>query len=161
MARNVEDIVASLGASRMMEFYSGAGLFSLPLSRLVGSAGHLVTLEVDEAAVADAVANVGSDVLDAFVGDCDAPAVRELNSELGGAEIIIADPPRSGAGKEVCRAMASTGAEHILLVSCDPAAASRDLHDLLEEGYRIADMRAWDLFPYTHHFEVMTLLERI
>ena len=57
--------------------------------------------------------------------------------------------------------MASTGAEHILLVSCDPAAASRDLHDLLEEGYQIADMRAWDLFPYTHHFEVMTVLERI
>lgn len=161
LARNVEDIAASLGASRVMELYSGAGLFSLPLSRLLGSAGRLVTLEVDEAAVADAVANVGSDVLDAFVGDCDAPAVRELNSELEGAEIIIADPPRSGAGKDVCRAMASTGAEHILLVSCDPAAASRDLHDLLEEGYQIVDMRAWDVFPYTHHFEVMTLLERI
>ena len=87
--------------------------------------------------------------------------MRELNRELGGAEIIIADPPRSGAGKEVCRAMASTGAEHILLVSCDPAAASRDLHDLLEVGYQITDMRAWDLFPYTHHFEVMTVLERI
>ncbi len=54
--------------------------------------------------------------------------------------------------------MASTGAEHILLVSCDPAAASRDLHDLLEEGYQIVDMRVGCL-PHAHHFEVMTLLE--
>ena len=143
-----------------MELYSGAGLFSLPLSRIVGDQGALVTLEADEAAVADAANNLGRSVCEPFVGDVDGGAVRELNDYIGGVEVIVADPPRAGAGQEVCHAMANTGAQCIVLVSCDPAAASRDLHDLCEKGYHIADMRAWDLFPYTHHFEVMTALTK-
>ena len=160
LARNVEEIVSAHCPSRVMELYSGAGLFSLPLSRVVGERGALVTLEGDEAAVADAANNLGRSACEPFVGDVDGGAVRELNDYIGGAEVIVADPPRAGAGQEVCHAMASTGAQCIVLVSCDPAAASRDLHDLCERGYRISDLRAWDLFPYTHHFEVMTVLSR-
>ena len=160
LARNVEEIVSAHSPSRVMELYSGAGLFSLPLSRIVGDQGALVTLEADEAAVADAANNLGRSVCEPFVGDVDGSAVRELNDYIGGVEVIVADPPRAGAGQEVCHAMANTGAQCIVLVSCDPAAASRDLHDLCERGYRIADMRAWDLFPYTHHFEVMTALTK-
>ena len=160
LARNVEEIVSAHSPSRVMELYSGAGLFSLPLSRVVGDQGALVTLEADEAAVADAANNLGRSVCEPFVGDVDGSAVRELNDYIGGVEVIVADPPRAGAGQEVCHAMANTGAQCIVLVSCDPAAASRDLHDLCERGYRIADMRAWDLFPYTHHFEVMTALTK-
>ena len=160
LARNVEEIVSAHSPSRVMELYSGAGLFSLPLSRVVGDQGALVTLEADEAAVADAANNLGRSVCEPFVGDVDGGAVRELNDYIGGVEVIVADPPRAGAGQEVCHAMANTGAQCIVLVSCDPAAASRDLHDLCERGYRIADMRAWDLFPYTHHFEVMTALTK-
>lgn len=160
LARNVEEIAKACGPSRVMELYSGAGLFSLPLSRVVGPQGVLVSLEGDEAAVADATQNVEFGAFDAFVGDVDGQAVHQLNDYVGGAELIVADPPRSGAGLKVCQAMAQTRADHIVLVSCDPAAAARDLHDLCELGYSITEMKAWDLFPYTHHFEVMTVLER-
>lgn len=76
-------------------------------------------------------------------------------------EFVVLDPPRSGAGRQVLEAVEATGANTVVLASCDPAAAARDLGCLTQRGYRLAALEAWDLFPHTHHFETIALLHRV
>ena len=151
------------GAGRaVMELYSGAGLFSVPLARAVGESGRVVTLEGDEGAVRDAGENLAAfDWVDAFAGNVDREGVVDLSGQLGAVpDVVVADPPRAGAGAEVCEAIAATGAPRVVLVSCDPAAGARDLRTLTEAGYRLESLQAWDLFPHTHHVEMVSALRR-
>ena len=146
----------------VMELYSGAGLFSVPLSRALGDSGRLVTLEGDEGAVRDAGENLAAfPWVDAFAGNVDRAGVVDLSGQLGAVpDVIVADPPRAGAGAEVCQAIAATGAPRVVLVSCDPAAGARDLRALTEAGYELESLQAWDLFPHTHHVEMVSVLSR-
>ena len=146
----------------VMELYSGAGLFSVPLARAVGESGRVVTLEGDEGAVRDAGENLAAfDWVDAFAGNVDREGVVDLSGQLGSVpDVVVADPPRAGAGAEVCEAIAATGAPRVVLVSCDPAAGARDLRALTEAGYELESLQAWDLFPHTHHVEMVSVLCR-
>lgn len=151
------------GAGRaVMELYSGAGLFSVPLARAVGETGRMVTLEGDEAAVRDAGENLAAfDWVDAFAGNVDREGLIDLSGQLGAVpDVVVADPPRAGAGATVCEAIAATGAPRVVLVSCDPAAGARDLRTLTEAGYQLESLQAWDLFPHTHHVETVSVLSR-
>ena len=153
--------VGEAGAGRaVMELYSGAGLFSVPLARAVGESGRVVTLEGDEGAVRDAGENLAAfDWVDAFAGNVDREGVVDLSGQLSAVpDVVVADPPRAGAGAEVCEAIAATGAPRVVLVSCDPAAGARDLRTLTEDGYHLESLQAWDLFPHTHHVEMVSVL---
>jgi tRNA/tmRNA/rRNA uracil-C5-methylase (TrmA/RlmC/RlmD family) len=158
---------------RVMELYSGAGLFTRFLAQAAGPAGRVASLEGDEGAVADATANLeGWPQAETFVGTVDAAGVLELAGELGAggasegrgseaaADVVVLDPPRAGAGRDVCRALCSLGAPRVVLVSCDPAAGARDLRALAEGGYALESFEAWDLFPHTHHVEFVAGLTR-
>ncbi len=146
----------------VMELYSGAGLFSVPLARAVGESGRIVTLEGDEGAVRDAGENVAAfDWVDAFAGNVDREGVVDLSGQLRAVpDVVVADPPRAGAGAQVCEAIAATGTPRVVLVSCDPAAGARDLRTLTEAGYELESLQAWDLFPHTHHVETVSVLSR-
>ena len=160
---NVPFGAGEAGAGRaVMELYSGAGLFSVPLARAVGESGRVVTLEGDEGAVRDAGENLAAfDWVDAFAGNVDREGVVDLSGQLGTVpDVVVADPPRAGAGAEVCEAIAATGAPRVVLVSCDPAAGARDLRALTEAGYELESLQAWDLFPHTHHVEMVSVLSR-
>lgn len=143
-----------------VELYSGAGLFSAVLAHAIGPDGHLVTIEGDEAAVADAADNVATwGNTEVCVGWIDEEAVLDAAAMLGRPpRVVVMDPPRDGAGREVCAQVASLGAERIVLVSCDPAAGARDLRTLTDTGYVLHDIQVWDLYPYTHHVETVSLL---
>ncbi|MBS4999605.1 MAG: class I SAM-dependent RNA methyltransferase [Actinomyces sp.] len=146
----------------VMELYSGAGLFSVSLARALGESGRVVTLEGDEGAVRDAGENLATfDWVDAFAGNVDREGIVDLSGQLGAVpDVVVADPPRAGAGAEVCEAIAATGAPRVVLVSCDPAAGARDLRALTEAGYELESLQAWDLFPHTHHVEMVSVLRR-
>ncbi|NDE89261.1 MAG: class I SAM-dependent RNA methyltransferase, partial [Micrococcales bacterium] len=73
---------------------------------------------------------------------------------------VVIDPPRSGAGREVVTELVRLMPEHLIYVACDPIALARDLKDLLAANYRIAKIKAFDLFPHTHHFETVVSLVR-
>ncbi|MGW4285108.1 hypothetical protein ACWEFY_35340, partial [Nocardia sp. NPDC004750] len=75
-------------------------------------------------------------------------------------DVVVLDPPRAGAGKEVVGAVTASGPARIIHVGCDPAAFARDLGLYQAAGYRLADLRAFDAFPATHHVESLALLER-
>jgi 23S rRNA (uracil1939-C5)-methyltransferase len=75
-------------------------------------------------------------------------------------EFIVVDPPRSGLGDSVTRALASMSAPRLTYVSCDPATLARDLVPLLAAGYRVEGAHLVDLFPQTYHLESVLQLAR-
>jgi tRNA/tmRNA/rRNA uracil-C5-methylase (TrmA/RlmC/RlmD family) len=77
------------------------------------------------------------------------------------ADLVVLDPPRAGAGKATIRQITGLGARRIAYVACDPAALARDLAFFRDAGYRPISLRAFDLFPMTHHFECVAVLEPV
>ncbi|WP_194786222.1 class I SAM-dependent RNA methyltransferase [Actinomyces haliotis] len=153
----------TVAGTRVLELYSGAGLFTLPLA-LLGC--DVASLEGSEQAVRDARRTLhdlpGTRL---HAGRVTAASVAALGSSFGPgrderADVVVLDPPRSGAGREVIESVAALGPRRIVLVACDPAALARDLGTLLGAGYAPAALAALDMFPHTHHFETVAVLER-
>jgi tRNA/tmRNA/rRNA uracil-C5-methylase (TrmA/RlmC/RlmD family) len=139
------------------DLYSGVGLFTGGLAQRFGAGIHATAVETSKAAIADAELNL-RDL--SKVRAVAMPVERYLKS-LDGVKAnstFVLDPPRSGAGKEAVTQLLRIKPRHLIYVACDPIALARDLGDLLAGGYRIADARAYDLFPHTHHFETLVSL---
>jgi tRNA/tmRNA/rRNA uracil-C5-methylase (TrmA/RlmC/RlmD family) len=75
------------------------------------------------------------------------------------ADLIVLDPPRTGAGGTVMEAIASRAPRAIAYVACDPAALARDLRTVAQSGYSVTKIRAFDLFPMTAHVECVAVIE--
>jgi tRNA/tmRNA/rRNA uracil-C5-methylase (TrmA/RlmC/RlmD family) len=73
---------------------------------------------------------------------------------------VLLDPPRSGAGAEVVRAIADSQPTQVVYVACDPVALARDLGSFATLGWQPAALDAFDLFPNTHHLEAVARLVR-
>jgi 23S rRNA (uracil1939-C5)-methyltransferase len=73
---------------------------------------------------------------------------------------IVLDPPRTGAGPEVCALLARIAAPTLIYVSCSPETLPSDLHTLAASGYRVAQLHLLDLFPQTTHIETVAILTR-
>ncbi len=143
----------------VLDLYAGAGLFGGALAPGVGAEGRVVCVESDAAACAAADANL-ADLPQAEVwqGDVDAPGLTELLAELGRPDVVVLDPPRAGAGRQVSRVIAGAAPRAVVYVACDPAALARDVAVLTDAGYRLEAVRAFDCFPMTAHVECVALL---
>jgi tRNA/tmRNA/rRNA uracil-C5-methylase (TrmA/RlmC/RlmD family) len=140
-----------------LDLYCGVGLFAAALAGPLGPRGRITAVESDRGAVEDARHNLaGLDRVRIERGRVD-HVLRRLR--LGRADLVVLDPPRSGAGRSVVRMLARVRARRISYVACDPVALARDLRWFAEEGYRLQDLRAFDLFPMTHHVECVATLE--
>ena len=144
---------------RVLDLYCGAGLFTLPIARLVGHSGRVIGIEAADVAAIDAIGNLG-----------DLPQSRILNTtvtgaslrdHLAGASRCVLDPPRRGVDRSALLALAGSAVmERIVMVSCDPATFARDLRLLLDQGFSIASIRAFDLFEMTEHIEIVCVVTR-
>jgi tRNA/tmRNA/rRNA uracil-C5-methylase (TrmA/RlmC/RlmD family) len=76
-------------------------------------------------------------------------------------DVVVLDPPRVGAKQAVVDGVAAWGARAVVYVACDPAALARDVRYFAASGYRLKALRAFDLFPMTHHVECVALLEPV
>lgn len=143
------------GAERVLDLYCGAGNFSLPLAR---RAGELIGVEEYAPAIADARANADRLGLGnaRFLAE---PAEGALSRLSGAFDLILLDPPRTGA-YDIVRDLPAAAPQRILYVSCDPATLARDLKPLVHNGYRVVSSQPFDLFPQTWHIESLTVLER-
>ncbi|HWT32295.1 MAG TPA: class I SAM-dependent RNA methyltransferase, partial [Microbacterium sp.] len=74
--------------------------------------------------------------------------------------IVVLDPPRSGAGRDVVQALADLGPASVVYVACDPVALARDLRTFRDAGYETSHLNAFDLFPHSHHVETVATLQR-
>jgi 23S rRNA (uracil1939-C5)-methyltransferase len=73
--------------------------------------------------------------------------------------LAIVDPPRAGLSKDLRRRLAAWHPDRLLMLACDPATWARDTADLMDKGYRLTHLELIDLFPSTHHVEVLSVLE--
>ena len=136
----------------LLDAYSGVGLFAGSLA--AGRDGwRVVAVEQSPSSVADARTNLA---------DLDARIVRSAVERMRPtrAELVVADPARAGLGRGGAAVLAETRASRIVLVSCDPASAGRDLALLGGLGYDPVEAVVVDLFPHTHHSEVVTRFDR-
>jgi tRNA/tmRNA/rRNA uracil-C5-methylase (TrmA/RlmC/RlmD family) len=81
-----------------------------------------------------------------------------LRRGLPAPDLVVLDPPRSGAGSAAVRAIVAAAPRAVAYVACDPAAFARDVRTFRDAGWRLAELRAYDCFPMTHHVECVGLL---
>lgn len=142
-----------------LDLYCGVGLFAGALADRVGEDGAVLGIESAKQAVADARHNLAA--LENVRIECDRVESLLPRTGITSTDLIVLDPPRSGAGRETVAHLAGLSARRIAYVACDPAALARDLAFFREGGYRPVSLRAFDLFPMTHHFECVAILEPI
>lgn len=137
------------GSGRLADLYGGVGLFA----GCLGAGMAITSVEASAPSSADARANLAD--LDATV--VEAPVERWAPTP---ADLVVADPPRAGLGREAVSVIAGTGAARVVLVSCDAASFARDAALLGEAGYRWSATQLVDLFPHTPHVELVSRFER-
>jgi tRNA/tmRNA/rRNA uracil-C5-methylase (TrmA/RlmC/RlmD family) len=153
----VLDSLAPKPGDRVLDLYAGAGLFAAALADAVGPSGSVLAVEGDRRAVGDGVANTASRPwVEWRQGRVDR-VMRRLVGQQIHAHLLVLDPPRTGAGRDVCRDIAALTPRAIAYVACDPAALARDTAYLQSAGYRLTSLRAFDAFPMTHHIECIAI----
>jgi len=155
-------IDAAVGEARggtCIELYCGVGLFTVPLARKFE---RVIGIEGDAPAVEFAVANLTNAKLsNAEIANEDVGgwlARNEHNPELVSLDLLLLDPPRTGAESRVIAGILGLRPAKICYVSCDPATLARDLKKLIAGGYTIEKISAFDMFPQTHHVETVVQL---
>lgn len=143
-------------AEHVLDLYGGVGLFTAAILDAVGPAGHVDLIEGSKVATEDARRNFGA-VKNVTVANGD---VVKLLPRVTAADVVILDPPREGAGRDVIKQITGLNPRAIVYVACDPAALARDTAYLEDHSYSLAKLRAFDLFPMTHHIECVALYER-
>lgn len=142
-----------------LDLYCGVGLFAGAIGQRIGEKGAVLGIESGKRAVEDARHNLKDlDRVRIEHGKVDQVLPRTGITEC---DLIVLDPPRAGAGKGTVKQLAALGARRIAYVACDPAALARDIAYFREGGYRVRTLRAFDLFPMTHHVECVAILEPV
>jgi tRNA/tmRNA/rRNA uracil-C5-methylase (TrmA/RlmC/RlmD family) len=140
----------------VLDLYGGVGLFTAAIVDKVGSTGQVDLIEGSKVATEDARRNfAGFKNVTIATGD-----VAKLLPRVSSADVVVLDPPREGAGKDVISQIVALKPRSIVYVACDPAALARDTAYLEDHSYSLAEIRAFDLFPMTHHIECVALYER-
>ncbi len=145
----VAGVVGHIDGGPILDLYAGVGLFSVAAA--AAGRGHVTAVEGDPFAVIDLKRNarphdisVRADAVERFL----------QRSQDRFASVMV-DPPRTGLSKEALAGVVKMRAPRLIYVSCDIATLARDARVLLDAGYRIAAMRAFDLFPNTAHVETV------
>lgn len=172
LTQAVRDAVGSLdvwpaSGAHHLDLYGGVGLLAAALADALGPDIHVTSVEADARATEYAATNLHAlPNASAETGRVDrwlAALDERLNSDdrahaIDG--IVVLDPPRSGAGKDVVASIARLSPHAVVYVACDPVALARDIASFAELGYQLGSIRAYDLFPHTHHVETVAVLQR-
>jgi tRNA/tmRNA/rRNA uracil-C5-methylase (TrmA/RlmC/RlmD family) len=143
-------------AATHYDLYGGVGLFSATLGDLGGT--DVVTVESSRRATAHAAENLAALDVTAVTARVDRYLAGLPSGATAGA--VVLDPPRAGAGRAVVESLHALAPDAIAYVACDPVALARDLGTFRDLGWHVGTMRGFDLFPHSHHFEVVALLTR-
>jgi 23S rRNA (uracil1939-C5)-methyltransferase len=119
----------------------------------VGRPASAVLIERSASSIADARHNLESMPVRIVKSD-----LEKWTPSMG--DVVVADPARAGLGRPAVGSLASTGAGVLVLVSCDPASLGRDARLLAAQGFRLERSELVDLFPQTHHVEVVSRFVR-
>jgi tRNA/tmRNA/rRNA uracil-C5-methylase (TrmA/RlmC/RlmD family) len=158
LVETVLDLLAPRPGEKVMDLYAGVGLFARFLADAVAPGGRVVAVEGDRTAAGHARANVA---------DCTGVRVEAGSVERVLAasydepfDLVVLDPPREGARRPVVEQVVDRAPRAVAYVACDPAALARDVAIFAGLGYSLSRLRAFDMFPMTHHVECVALLTK-
>jgi 23S rRNA (uracil1939-C5)-methyltransferase len=152
LARLASRVVSLVPAGPVVDLYAGVGLFSAALA--ASGWTSVVAVEGDRIGASDLKANA------APFGSALVPVEMAVEAYLAVHPVrpdttIVIDPPRTGMSKEATSALVAQKAVRLIYVSCDVATFARDTRKLMDAGYRLAQLEAFDLFPNTAHVEAV------
>ena len=156
----VSQVIELLGAregDHVTDLYSGVGLFAVSLAPIVGSSGRVVAVESSHDATTDAEVNARMHRQVTVRNWAVTP--RAINDSVSVGDLVVLDPPRSGAGKAVMGALMRRRPRRMVYVSCDAATFARDVRVATDAGYTLSALRGFDLFPMTEHVELVGVLD--
>jgi tRNA/tmRNA/rRNA uracil-C5-methylase (TrmA/RlmC/RlmD family) len=150
-----------------LDLYGGVGLLAAAFGDLAGPATRITTVESDSRATDHAAANLAewigaaalTERVDRYLTRLESTASAAERLRLSAATVVL-DPPRSGAGATVVESLVRLRPAQLIYVACDPVALARDAGLLEARGYRLQHLRAFDLFPNTHHLEAVARFTR-
>ncbi len=139
------------------DFYAGDGLFSLVLAERFA---RVLAVESSPSSGKDLRRNLQGTAGVAVNSTTLEFLKKAAQNKEPAPDLVVLDPPRAGAGVEVCRLLAACSPRRIVYVSCDPATLGRDLAALIQSGYRLQRLQLVDMFPQTGHLETIAKLAR-
>jgi tRNA/tmRNA/rRNA uracil-C5-methylase (TrmA/RlmC/RlmD family) len=137
------------------DLYGGTGLFAAAVAERTRA--RMTVVESSPAGVAAARANL-ADLAGIEVVAAKVEVALARRRVTGPVDLVVLDPPRTGAGAKVVQAIVAAGPRAVAYVACDPAAFARDVATFAEAGWRLAELRGYDCFPMTQHIECVGLL---
>ena len=145
---------------RMIDLFCGVGTFSLPFASRVK---ELAGIEIVETSIESAKRNAADNGIDNtfFLAKDARRGMDEVLETWGTPDLLMLDPPRSGAGGKVMRRIGRLQTDRVVYVSCNPESFADDITWLREFGYELEQVQPVDLFPHTVHVEVVSVLRRI
>ncbi|MCW2835367.1 MAG: putative methyltransferase/cg2084 [Nocardioides sp.] len=158
LVSTVLSLLSPQPGERVLDLYAGVGLFARFIADAVGTGARVVAIEGDRPASQHAVENLSTH--EGAVVEC-----GSVDRVLAAAydeifDLVVLDPPREGAKRAVVEQVVARAPRAVAYVACDPAALARDVAIFAEHGYRLETLRAFDLFPMTHHVECVALLTK-
>ncbi|WP_455132300.1 hypothetical protein [Microbacterium aurum] len=166
----VADALADIGVdpdAHHLDLYGGVGLLAAALADAGGPATRVTSVESDPRATEHAGENLAAWVGARAETDRTERYLTRLLAQAGAAErarlahgVVLLDPPRAGAGREVVERVAALSPASVVYVACDPVALARDVGTFRGHGYQPQRIDALDLFPHSHHLEAVAVLSR-
>jgi 23S rRNA (uracil1939-C5)-methyltransferase len=153
----IVDEARRLGARRALGLYCGSGSIELSLARAVDEVVGIDSepaniLAAGENARLNGIANCR------FIQGRVEAVLRD--SAIGGFDLLVIDPPRAGISGKGLKHILRLNIPHMIYVSCNPGAFSRDIRLLVDHGYRLRRLGCFDFFPQTPHLETIGVLAR-
>ncbi|MFC3418568.1 23S rRNA (uracil(1939)-C(5))-methyltransferase RlmD [Salinicoccus hispanicus] len=144
---------------RMIDLFCGVGTFSLPFAK---RAKELAGIEIVETSIESAKRNAeDNDIGNTyFLAKDSRRGMDEILESWGRPDLLMLDPPRSGAGGKVMRRIGRLGTDRVVYVSCNPESFAEDAASLREFGYTLERVQPVDLFPHTVHVELVALFRK-
>ena len=152
----VRDALRPAPGEHLLDLYAGVGLFAGCLAGDLGPDGRVDAVEGSIEACRDARRNL-HDLPQVRIHQGDVAAWLR-SATVDTVDLVVLDPPRSGAGAAVLDRVLDLAPRAIAYVACDPASLGRDVGFLRAAGWRVASVRGFDLFPMTQHVEAVALL---
>lgn len=150
----VDHVIGAIDGASLLDLYAGVGLFSVAAA--ASGKGAVTAVEGDPFSAADLGRNAAGHDITVAVGAVESFLQRAPRR----FDTVIVDPPRTGMSREATAGVVGLQAASLIYVSCDIATLARDSRLLLDSGYRIASVRAFDLFPNTAHVETVIAFAR-
>ena len=163
-AKKLVELAIEMGqpnqSEKMIDLFCGVGTFSLPFATQVKA---LAGIEIVETSIESAKRNAKDNGISNthFLAKDARRGIDQILEEFGTPELLLLDPPRSGAGGKVMRRIGRAQPDRVVYVSCNPETFATDIKELEPFGYELKQVQPVDLFPQTVHVELVALMTRL